>query len=148
MKKAEWLLIHYHDFQSRKNILQRTYSRPNDTDFISAKEAEEIIARSIQGSIITNDIPHDHSGTSRTEAVALSYKKIHNAFQEQSLELIQEIQQLDFCKINFVLLGISFGLRYIQKKTVSVFPRKTTCISMQRWFFSFFYAGLLLCYLP
>ena len=37
---------------------------------------------------------------------------------------------------------------YIQKITVSVFPRKTTCISMQRWFFSFFYARLLLCYLP
>jgi len=97
LKKAEWLLSHYHDFQSRKNILLRKYSQLNDTDFISAKEAEEIIARSIQGSIITNDIPHDHSETSRTEAVALSYKeKIQESIQEQSLKIAQKIQQLNF----------------------------------------------------
>ena len=103
----------------------RKFSRLNDTDSIQIQEAEEIIAGSVKGSIITNDIPHDHSGTSRTEVVALSYKKIHNAFQEQSLELIQEIQQLDFCihlcedllskqseKDQWLLTA-----RYIEKKT-------------------------------
>ena len=129
MKKAEWLLIHYHDFQSRKNILLRKYSRLKDTDSIQIQEAEEIIAGSVKGSIITNDIPHDHSGTSRTEAVALSYKeKIQKALQEQSLELIQEIQQLDFCihlcedllskqseKDQWLLTA-----RYIEKKTFEV----------------------------
>ena len=129
MKKAEWLLSHYHDFQSRKNILLRECSRLNSTDFIQAQEAEEIIARSIKGSIIANDVPHDHSGTSRTEAVALSYKeKIQEAVQEQSLSLIREIQQLDlYIQLCEDLISKQthkdqwlLTARYIEKKTFEV----------------------------
>lgn len=129
MKKAEWLLSHYHDFQSRRSILLREYSRLNEIDTIQANEEDEIITGSIKGSIITNDIPHNHSGTSCTEAVAFAYKeKAEKALQEQSLELIREIQQLDFyihlCedllrkqtkKDQWLLTA-----RYIEKKTFEV----------------------------
>ena len=97
MKKVEWLLSHYYDLLNRKSILQAENARLHKAETIKTNEEAEIISESVKGSIVPNEISRCHSATSRTETAAISYKeKAEKSLQEQSLELIREIQQLDF----------------------------------------------------